>query len=105
MRPTFDVITSREALELLEQEPQALLIDVRTQEEFNELHAEGALNLALFELVERIGDYAERDHTIILYCQTGRRSNTAAAALAEEGYRKVFDAGGIEDWVGQLTAG
>ncbi|MCL2618045.1 MAG: rhodanese-like domain-containing protein [Defluviitaleaceae bacterium] len=105
MEPTFRVIRSEEAIEMLAQDPSILLIDVRTAGEFGSVHAVGALNLPLPDLAATIGGHAEDyGHTIIIYCQTGRRSREGAQALIDAGYTSVFDAGGIVGWAGETVS-
>lgn len=71
------------------------IIDVRSDAEFHEGHIVGAINIPL-ELIEKID--IPRDRKLIVYCQTGRRSNLAVSTLQKLGYENVFDMGGIENW-------
>ena len=75
----------------------ALIIDVRTAEEFSRGHFPGAINIPheviLQGLIERdIGPNEE----VILYCRSGNRSGQAKRALRAEGYLKAKNAGGLE---------
>ena len=99
---TYLTITSDEALAMLAR-GHVLLIDVRTPDEFEESHIPGAINLPLYELLELIEEIVpELDQHIVIYCQTGRRSQSAAQALVYVGYTAVYDLGGIEDWTGEI---
>ena len=95
---TYRTVTVDEARKMMAHNDGILLIDVRTPEEFDGLHIAGALNIPLFELLENIGHHAtDPNHTIILYCQTGKSSLCAAQALVYIGYRNVYNLGGIAD--------
>ena len=76
----------------------ALIIDVRTPQEFGAGHIDGAHNIPYGEIGERIGEVtAQKDRQIVLYCRTGRRSGIAHKRLQELGYTRVRNAGGYED--------
>jgi len=74
----------------------ALLIDVRTADEFNELHLEGARNIPLHELTRAMSSLP-KDKPVIVYCAVGSRSATAAGLLAKSGY-DVRNLGAMENW-------
>jgi len=75
----------------------ALLIDVRTAQEFEAGHLDGAINIPFDQvdaLAEAIGD--DKGRSVVLYCRSGRRSGIATEALTRRGYAKVFNAGGFK---------
>ncbi len=74
----------------------ALLLDVRTVDEFNELHLEGARNIPLNELGRSLGSLP-KDKPIVVYCAVGSRSAAAAGLLAKSGY-DVRNLGAMENW-------
>lgn len=74
----------------------ALLVDVRTPDEFNELHVEGARNIPLNELGRSLGSLP-KDKPIVVYCAVGSRSAAAAGFLAKSGY-DVRNLGAMENW-------
>ena len=76
----------------------AVLIDVRTKQEFMEKHLEGAILIPYYEISSKIGDIVQdKNRTIIVYCQNGGRSQRAFKILKRLGYSEVFDLkGGIE---------
>ncbi|MEQ9080192.1 MAG: rhodanese-like domain-containing protein [Sandaracinaceae bacterium] len=76
-------------------EEDAVLLDVRTEAEFESGHARSAINIPLQELASRRAELP-RDLRIIVYCRSGGRSATAAALLSREGY-EVLDAGGLDN--------
>lgn len=76
----------------------ALLLDVRTPEEFAAGHTTGAVNIPVGELRERIGEVGAKDRTVVVYCRSGRRSAVAKQLLEERGYEKVIDIGPMPKW-------
>jgi len=77
-----------------------LLIDVRTEEEFEERHAPGALNIPVDEICDgKLGilESVPKDTRIELYCRSGHRSETAKEALGLLGFTDVVNLGGLAD--------
>ena len=98
-------IPQDEAARILREETGVLLLDVRTQEEFDEGHIPGAIcipNETIDGPHERLPD---REQTILVYCRSGRRSKEAAQKLADAGYVSVLEFGGILTWEGELVTG
>jgi phage shock protein E len=78
----------------------ALLVDVRSAEEFSAGHVEGAINIPHTDVEQRLADFGEdRAREIVLYCRSGQRSGLAQESLKALGYTRVFNAGGYQDWV------
>lgn len=77
-----------------------VVIDVREDSEFKQGHIANALHLPLGQLKQRIGELDKyRDRTVVTYCRTGHRSNSAAGLLRKQGFGKVHNlAGGIVAW-------
>jgi phage shock protein E len=91
------------AQQLLEIRPeQTYLIDVRTKEEFEEGHVPNSINIPLDQIESIVDIVPDTDSTLLLYCQSGRRTVTAAKALLDLGYKVIFDLGGILNYVGDL---
>ena len=78
----------------------AILIDVRTEEEYNKEHISGATLLPLDNIdetnIENVVD--NKDDVIIVYCQSGNRSSQALTLLKDLGYTEVYDLGSINNW-------
>ena len=73
----------------------ALLIDVRSPEEFQEAPLEGAINIPYQVIGDRIGEVAsDKERGIVVYCLAGHRAAVAERTLRELGYTNVFNAGG-----------
>jgi phage shock protein E len=75
----------------------ALLLDVRTAEEFAEQHLTGALNIPLQELASRLLELGAKDRAVVVYCRSGNRSGTASALMKSAGYA-VLDIKTMENW-------
>lgn len=87
-------VTCEEMKELIKEE--ALLIDVRTKEEYDEYHLDQAVNIEYQNIIEGAKKYSIVDNDkIIVYCKSGVRSNTAAQSLVDNGFKHVYDLGAI----------
>ena len=74
----------------------AVLIDVRTVEEFNEGHLDNAINVSSTVIKFNIKAHVtDLETPIIVYCRSGRRSTESADILVNLGYKNVYDMGGI----------
>ena len=84
-------VTCDKEKEILKTEANAMLIDVRTEEEFKEGHLKGAINIPYEKIVNVLSTYGtiDFDIPIVVYCKSGGRSGIAAASLVEAGYKKV----------------
>ena len=70
----------------------AVIIDVRTPNEFRSGHVEGAINLPIDDLTESsIDKIVRKDQPVVLYCKSGGRSKTAANRLRNWGYQDVYN--------------
>ena len=80
--------------------PNVVVLDVRTADEFKDGHLVGALNIdqAQGDFIQKVKEALPTDRTIAVYCRSGRRSANAAGRLAAEGYKAVNLKGGILAW-------
>jgi rhodanese-related sulfurtransferase len=76
----------------------AQLLDVRTLEEWQEGHAEGALHIPLDELLQGRGDQLDPSKKVYIYCRTGGRAGMATSYLQKNG-SQAENIGGLSDWV------
>jgi phage shock protein E len=75
-----------------------LIIDVRTEAEWNNGHIEAALLIPYEQIGKRIGAVAkDKTQRIYVYCSTGRRSAIAKKTIDKMGYRDVVDLGSLEN--------
>lgn len=82
--------------------PGALLLDVRTPEEYAGGHIPGSRNLPLDTLSHKAAALADKDTPLFLYCRSGARSGQAARLLQNLGYTRVTNIGGILRYHGAL---
>ena len=85
--------------------PNAVLLDVRTPQEFWAGHIPGSSNLPLdcIEGAELV--IGEKDRPVYVYCHSGNRSRQAAALLKQLGFTRVKNIGGIAGWKGEVERG
>ena len=81
----------------------ALIVDVRTAEEFKEGHIQGALNVPLSEIEEAV-EWLQKDVPTVLVCASGSRSAVALQILKDKGFEKVYN-GGSWNSLGDIKAG
>lgn len=76
----------------------AILLDVRSNQEYNEGHIQGAINIPEFEITKRIEkEIPKKNQLIIVYCQYGGRSRNAYNIMKKMGYTNVYNLyGGLE---------
>ena len=102
-RTGYQTLTAEEAKARLDQDGDLILLDVRTQTEYDQGHIPGAVCLPSEEIGQDMPVAFDKDAEILVYCRSGRRSAEAAGKLAELGYRNVADFGGILDWPYETT--
>lgn len=86
-------------------QPDALLIDVRTAQEFAEGALPGAIRIGHEQIATRIAELApDRSRPLVLYCRSGRRSSQAQEDLQALGYSQVINAGAYDDLAPLLEA-
>ena len=104
MDVTYKTISMQEAVELMEQENDYIILDVRTVEEYESGHIPGAICVQNEEIgSESIPELPDKEKLIMVYCRSGNRSKQAAEKLAKIGYSNIVEFGGIRDWKGEIT--
>ena len=99
-------ITAEQAKEIIDGDEPFIVLDVRTDAEFREYRIDGAVLIPHFEIKERApNELPDKDTLILIYCLRGARSYEAAKELVNMGYTKVYDFGGIADWVYETVSG
>jgi len=81
---------------------KALLLDVRTKEEFDAGHIAGSV-LMPYDAIKATFAETDKNRPIVVYCRSGRRSEIAAETLTAMGFTDVSDFGGIDNWKGKLA--
>ncbi len=101
-REIFNNVSVSEAKYMMSEQNNnkvALVLDVRTGEEYARSHIKDAVLIPLMILTEKMYEI-ERGQSILVYCHNGNRSKTACELLTSKGHKYVFNMlGGIESWV------
>ena len=101
---SYDQIDGAEAKALMDSESGYIIIDARTQSEYDEGHIPGAILIPEYEIADRAEkELLDKDQLILVYCRSGRRSKIAAEELVKLGYTNVKEFGGIIDWEYETT--
>ncbi|WP_245156548.1 rhodanese-like domain-containing protein [Clostridium aminobutyricum] len=97
---SFKTITPEEAKDIMEDNKEAIVVDVRRQDEYNAQHIPNAVLLPNETIDEESVSAAglSPEDTILVYCRSGSRSKQAAQKLADMGYSNIYDFGGIINW-------
>lgn len=92
-------ITSEEAKEIIDNENDIIILDVRSESEYKEGHISNSILIPVSELESKAENLLkEKEQTILIYCRSGNRSAKAAEILSKLGYTNIYDFGGINSW-------
>ena len=95
----YQKITAKQAKARMDSGDAIIILDVRTQEEFNAGHIAGAILIPNETILdEQPALLPDLDAEILVYCRSGNRSAQSANKLIAIGYTNVYDFGGIIDW-------
>ena len=96
-------ISMDEAVKMMKDEKNYIILDVRRPDEYAEGHIPGAINLPNEEIgTAEIPELPDKAQLILVYCRSGRRSKEAAEKLVKLGYTNIVEFGGILDWKGEI---
>lgn len=99
-------ISTDEAVALMEEESNYIILDVRTPEEYAEKHIPNAINIPNETIgTDEIPELPDKDQLILVYCRSGNRSKQASEKLVDLGYTNIVEFGGINDWTGETVTG
>ena len=100
---SYKTISSTEAQQMIEDNKDALILDVRTAAEYESGHIPNAVNLSNEDIqAGKVDSLKDKSQLIMVYCRSGNRSRQAAQKLAELVYTNVVDFGGIQSWQGDI---
>ena len=103
---TYRQISMDEAVIMMREESDYIILDVRRADEFAEGHIPNAINVANEDIgTDEIVELPDKDQLIMVYCRSGRRSKEAAEKLVALGYTNIVEFGGILDWTGDVVTG
>lgn len=96
---SYQQVNAETAKELMDTEDNYVILDARTQAEYDEGHIPGAI-LIPHDTVATAAEDAlpDKDQLILVYCRSGNRSKQASQALVDLGYTNVIEFGGINNW-------
>ena len=99
---TYRQISMDEAVTMMAQETNYIILDVRRPDEFSTGHIPNAINVANESIdTNEIAELPDKNQLIMVYCRSGRRSKEAAEKLVNLGYTNIVEFGGILDWTGE----
>lgn len=94
--PSPGLVSGEAARTLVER--GAVVVDVRTPQEFAAGHVPGAVNIPFDEIGRRAAEVGSPSSAVVLYCRSGRRSAIAGETLRGLGFEKVYDMQRATDW-------
>lgn len=101
---TYRQISMDEAVTMMAQETDYIILDVRRPDEFAAGHIPGAINVPNETIgTAEIPELPDKDQLIMVYCRSGRRSKEASEKLVKLGYTNIVEFGGILDWKGEIV--
>ena len=104
-KAVYRQVSAADAAALMESESDYIILDVRTQAEYDEAHVPGAICIPNETIgTEEIPALPDKDQLILVYCRSGNRSKQAAQKLAEQGYTNIVEFGGILSWPGETVS-
>lgn len=92
-------------IEEFKKSENAILLDVRTSEEYGEGHIEGSVNIPLQSIQNVKIQIPDLNRKIYVHCLSGARSARAASTLKAMGYSDVTNIGGIDSYTGKVVKG
>lgn len=96
----YTQISYEEAKKMIDERDDIIILDVRTQEEFEGGYIKGAILFPSQEVNEETAaqKLPDKDQTILIYCSSGGRSKKVAQQLVDMGYTNIYEFGGINSW-------
>lgn len=99
----YKQISQDEALQMMQEQSDYLIVDVRRPDEFAEEHIAGAINVPNETIEDEMPEgLPDKEQILLVYCRSGRRSKEASQKLADMGYTNVYEFGGINTWEGEI---
>ncbi|MBQ2402005.1 MAG: rhodanese-like domain-containing protein [Lachnospiraceae bacterium] len=101
---SYTQINMEEAVKMMEEESDYIILDVRRPDEFAEKHILNAINVPNENIGnDDIPELPNKDQMILVYCRSGNRSKQASEKLVKLGYTNIYEFGGINDWTGETV--
>ena len=101
---SYTQISMEEAVKMMEEESDYIILDVRRPDEFAEKHIPNAINVPNETIgKDEIPELPNKEQLILVYCRSGNRSKQASEKLVKLGYTNIYEFGGINDWTGETV--
>lgn len=104
MPMTYKMVSIAEGLEIAKNNPDAIIVDVRHDDEYKAGHIPGAVLLTMETITADTAAKVlpDKNQMILIYCRSGRRSKIATQNLLDLGYTNLIEFGGILDYKGKV---
>ena len=103
-KANYHQIDGQSALDMMNNEADYIIIDVRTESEYQQGHIKNAINIPNESIDESVSEILkDKDQLLLVYCRSGNRSKQASEKLAKLGYSNVYEFGGISDFPGEIV--
>ncbi len=100
---SYRQISMDEAVTMMRDEKNYIILDVRRPDEYAQGHIPGAINVPNEEIgTAEIAALPDKSQLILVYCRSGKRSKEASEKLVGLGYTNIVEFGGILDWKGEI---
>jgi len=101
---TYTQISQDVAKDMIAKDDGHIIVDVRSKAEYEEGHIPGAILVPNESITDKKPELLpDLNQIILIYCRSGNRSKQAAQKLANMGYKKVYEFGGINTWNGKIV--
>ena len=96
-------VSMNDIVQIMEENENYIILDVRTQSEYNQGHIPNAICIPNETIDENVvNKLSDKNQMILVYCRSGNRSKQAAEKLKKLGYTNLIEFGGIIDWKGEI---
>ena len=103
-KANYHQIDGQSALDMMNNETDYIIIDVRTESEYQQGHIKNAINIPNESIDESVSEIlTDKDQLLLVYCRSGNRSKQASEKLAKLGYSNIYEFGGISDFPGEIV--
>lgn len=103
---SYKQISQEEAMQMMQENTDYLIVDVRRPDEFAEGHIKDAINVPNEDITDGMPELLpDKDQLLLIYCRSGNRSKEASRKLVDIGYTNVYEFGGINTWEGEIVTG
>ena len=103
-KANYHQIDGQSALDMMNNETDYIIIDVRTESEYQQGHIKNAINIPKESIDESVSEIlTDKDQLLLVYCRSGNRSKQASEKLAKLGYSNIYEFGGITDFPGEIV--